>query len=174
MSTQISRQGEALAAAPRLGLVPQFARMDGSAKGEWWPGTESNRRRRPFQGRALPAELPGHLPADPMSQKARRRGVPSPAEPQEVRSQDEPSEKASGTCGTRIIATPTGVPQTWPPRLRIWLRSFRSDGQRFDCTTWMHQAQSLPNDDFKLEIERQLTGKETEPWEIIYFKLYKS
>src|SRR5713101_571841 len=26
----------------------------------WWPGTESNRRRRPFQGRALPTELPGH------------------------------------------------------------------------------------------------------------------
>ncbi len=33
-----------------------------AAKGSrmWWPGTESNRRRRPFQGRALPAELPGH------------------------------------------------------------------------------------------------------------------
>ena len=27
----------------------------------WWPGTESNRRRQPFQGCALPAELPGHL-----------------------------------------------------------------------------------------------------------------
>ena len=24
-----------------------------------WPGTELNRRRRPFQGRALPPELPG-------------------------------------------------------------------------------------------------------------------
>jgi hypothetical protein len=27
---------------------------------------------------------------------------------------------------------------------------------------------------FKGEVERHLTGKETEPWEIIYFKLYKS
>ena len=27
----------------------------------WWPGTESNRRRRPFQGCALPAELPGRV-----------------------------------------------------------------------------------------------------------------
>jgi hypothetical protein len=27
---------------------------------------------------------------------------------------------------------------------------------------------------FKTEVERYLTGKETEPWEIIYFKLYKS
>ena len=26
-----------------------------------WPGTESNRRRRPFQGRALPTELPGQM-----------------------------------------------------------------------------------------------------------------
>lgn len=26
----------------------------------------------------------------------------------------------------------------------------------------------------KSEVERQLTGKETEPWEIIYFKLYQS
>ena len=30
-----------------------------SVEKEWWPGTESNRRRRPFQGRALPTELPG-------------------------------------------------------------------------------------------------------------------
>ncbi len=27
---------------------------------------------------------------------------------------------------------------------------------------------------FKREVERHLTGQETEPWEIIYFKLYKS
>ena len=31
-----------------------------SALKRWWPGTESNRRRQPFQGCALPAELPGH------------------------------------------------------------------------------------------------------------------
>src|SRR5271157_737004 len=27
----------------------------------WWPGTELNRRRQPFQGCALPTELPGHF-----------------------------------------------------------------------------------------------------------------
>jgi hypothetical protein len=27
----------------------------------WWPGTELNRRRQPFQGCALPPELPGHI-----------------------------------------------------------------------------------------------------------------
>src|SRR5256885_10791912 len=27
----------------------------------WWQGTELNRRRQPFQGCALPPELPGHV-----------------------------------------------------------------------------------------------------------------
>jgi hypothetical protein len=50
----------------------------------------------------------------------------------------------------------------------------RSEGQRFDCATWMHKARSLPKEEFKQEVERHLTGKETEPYEIVYFKLYKS
>jgi hypothetical protein len=32
----------------------------------------------------------------------------------------------------------------------------------------------MPKDQFKQEVERELTGKETGPWEIIYFKLYQS
>ncbi len=32
----------------------------------------------------------------------------------------------------------------------------------------------LPKDQFKREVEKELTGRESEPWEIIYFKLYKS
>ena len=50
----------------------------------------------------------------------------------------------------------------------------RRDGQGFDCATWLHKARSLPKDEFKREVERELTGRETEPWEIIYFKLYQS
>jgi hypothetical protein len=50
----------------------------------------------------------------------------------------------------------------------------RRDGQEFDCATWLHRARSLPKEEFKREVEKELTGKETEPWEIIYFKLYKS
>ena len=50
----------------------------------------------------------------------------------------------------------------------------RSDGQRFDCATWMHKASSLPKEEFKREVEKHLTGKETEPYEIVYFKFYKS
>jgi hypothetical protein len=50
----------------------------------------------------------------------------------------------------------------------------RRDGEEFDCATWLHKAKALPKERFKGEVERHLTGKETEPWEIIYFKLYKS
>lgn len=50
----------------------------------------------------------------------------------------------------------------------------RRDGQKFDCATWLHTAKELPKDEFKRAVERHLTGQETEPWEIIYFKLYKS
>jgi len=32
----------------------------------------------------------------------------------------------------------------------------------------------MPKEQFKREVEKELTGRETEPWEIIYFKLYKS
>jgi hypothetical protein len=50
----------------------------------------------------------------------------------------------------------------------------RRDGENFDCATWLHKAKEIPKEGFKCEVERHLTGKETEPWEIIYFKLYKS
>jgi hypothetical protein len=50
----------------------------------------------------------------------------------------------------------------------------RRDGEEFDSATWLHMAKELPKEGFKSEVERHLTGKETEPWEIIYFKLYKS
>ena len=53
-------------------------------------------------------------------------------------------------------------------------RVARKDGERFDCATWLHKAKNLPKEGFKSEVERHLTGKETEPWEIIYFKVYKS
>jgi hypothetical protein len=50
----------------------------------------------------------------------------------------------------------------------------RSDGKDFDCAAWMHKARSLPRDQFKREVDRHLTGKDAEPTEIVYFKLYKS
>ena len=32
----------------------------------------------------------------------------------------------------------------------------------------------MPKEQFKQEVEKELTGRETEPSEIVYFKLYKS
>jgi len=50
----------------------------------------------------------------------------------------------------------------------------RKDGEDFDCATWLHKAKELPKEGFKGEVGHHLAGKEREPWEIIYFKLYKS
>ncbi len=50
----------------------------------------------------------------------------------------------------------------------------RRDGQHFDCATWLHKAREMPKEQFKREVERELTGKEEEPSELIYFKVYKS
>jgi hypothetical protein len=50
----------------------------------------------------------------------------------------------------------------------------RRDREHFDCATWLHKAREMPKEEFKREVEKELTGKETEAWEIVYFKLYKS
>jgi hypothetical protein len=50
----------------------------------------------------------------------------------------------------------------------------RRDKQNFDCATWLHKARELSKEDFQQAVERELTGKITEPWEIVYFKLYES
>jgi 5-methylcytosine-specific restriction endonuclease McrA len=50
----------------------------------------------------------------------------------------------------------------------------RSDGKNFDCAAWMHKARTLPREQFKREVDQHLTGKDTEPTEIIYFKFYES
>ena len=50
----------------------------------------------------------------------------------------------------------------------------RRDGEGFDSATWLHRAKEMPKEGFKSEVQRHLTGKDTEAWEIIYFKLYKS
>jgi hypothetical protein len=50
----------------------------------------------------------------------------------------------------------------------------RADGKDFDCAAWMHKARSLPRDQFKREVDQHLTGKDSEPTEIVYFKFYQS
>jgi hypothetical protein len=46
-------------------------------------------------------------------------------------------------------------------KARELVKVARAERQNFDC-------------EFKREVERHLTGKETEPWEMLYFKVYKS
>ena len=50
----------------------------------------------------------------------------------------------------------------------------RKQGQRFESATWLHRARQMPKEDFKREVEKELTGKDSEPSELIYFKVYKS
>jgi hypothetical protein len=50
----------------------------------------------------------------------------------------------------------------------------RRDRQGFDCVTWLHKTREMPKEEFKQEVEKELTGKENERSEIVYFKLYKS
>ncbi len=62
----------------------------------------------------------------------------------------------------------------WTKGLELAKLARRRDGQGFDCATWLHKARSMPKDQFRREVEKELTGRETEPWEIVYFKLYQS
>ncbi len=50
----------------------------------------------------------------------------------------------------------------------------RQQGQRFESATWLHKARQMPKAEFHREVEKVLTGKDSEPSELIYFKVYKS
>ena len=50
----------------------------------------------------------------------------------------------------------------------------RQQGQRFESATWLHKARRMPKAEFQREVEKELTGKDSEPSELIYFKIYKS
>ncbi len=50
----------------------------------------------------------------------------------------------------------------------------RRQGQQFESATWMHRARQMPKEEFRREVEKELTGKDSEPSELIYFKVYKS
>jgi hypothetical protein len=59
-------------------------------------------------------------------------------------------------------------------KARELVKVARKDGAEFACAPWVHKAKELPKEQFRREVERHLTGKETEAWEILYFKVYKS
>jgi hypothetical protein len=62
----------------------------------------------------------------------------------------------------------------WTKGLELAKLARSRDGQEFDCATWLHKAKLLPKEEFQREVEKELTGQDSEPWEIVYFKFYKS
>jgi hypothetical protein len=49
----------------------------------------------------------------------------------------------------------------------------RRDPEHFESANWLHRAKTTPTQQFKEEVEKYLTGN-SEPSELIYFKVYKS
>ena len=47
-------------------------------------------------------------------------------------------------------------------------------GERFDCVNLVHRAQECSKEEFKHTVKQHLSGQETEPWEILYYKVYRS
>ena len=50
----------------------------------------------------------------------------------------------------------------------------RRQGQSFESATWLHKARQMPKAEFQRAVEKELTGKDSEPSELIYFKVYRS
>jgi len=50
----------------------------------------------------------------------------------------------------------------------------RRQGQHFESATWLHKARQMPKAEFQREVEKELTGKDSEPSELIFFKVYQS
>ena len=59
-------------------------------------------------------------------------------------------------------------------KARELVKVARAEGPKFACAPWVHKANAMPREEFKREVDRYLTGKESEPWELLYFRLYKS
>ena len=59
-------------------------------------------------------------------------------------------------------------------KARELVRIARRDGQNFDCAPWVHKASEMPREEFKREVERYVTGRDSEPADLIYFKIYRS
>ena len=53
----------------------------------------------------------------------------------------------------------------------VLARVARSEGKRFQSAPWVHKAHELDREAFKREVERYFTGKESEPTELIVFRL---
>ena len=84
----------------------------------------------------------------------------------------------SRCASSKVIIPSPGFHCTNPPS-RVFPQPAREDrwvtnkiGPLHGATR-LHKARVMPKE-FKQEVEKELTGRETEPWEIIYSKLYQS
>jgi hypothetical protein len=50
----------------------------------------------------------------------------------------------------------------------------RKQGQHFESATWLHKARQMAKPEFQREVEKALNGEDSEPSELIYFKVYNS
>ena len=119
-----------------------------------WPGT-----RRPLRR------------SGPLSLRSACRAVLAAGQPEVLRR--VPGEEVPGIAAQGLL--PDGHPRAsaadsakptcdrWDgPRPRELAKVARRERQEFDCAPWLHKAQELPREEFKREVEKHLTGKETE------------
>jgi hypothetical protein len=50
----------------------------------------------------------------------------------------------------------------------------RAEGRRFNCAPWVHKTRTMPGEEFEREGEEELTRRDSEPHEIIYFEICQS
>jgi hypothetical protein len=62
----------------------------------------------------------------------------------------------------------------WSKGLELAKLARSRNGQDFESANWLHKARTLSHQDFQREVEKELTGHDSEPHELIYFKVYKS
>src|SRR3954449_10780398 len=47
----------------------------------------------------------------------------------------------------------------WSKGLELAKLARNRDSQSFDCATWLHKAREMPKEEFRQEVEKELTGK---------------
>ena len=50
----------------------------------------------------------------------------------------------------------------WSKGLELAKLARRRGGQEFNCANWLHKAREMPKEQFRREVEKELTGRETE------------
>jgi hypothetical protein len=61
----------------------------------------------------------------------------------------------------------------WSKGLELAKLAKRNRGG-FDCATWLRKAREMTKEQLKRAVQKELTGKDSEPAEIVYFKFNKS